>query len=516
MTVSKFKNVGNQLVDDLSSILPPAYESLINQTQINEKTPLQVHPVTSVEPPTLHIQLLRCFNFLCLTLSIISTIFISLAITYPTLLDFNFFFLNHHAGFDIPLSHSILTIQVLHLSLVALNPSSQSSHFPISSASQSIKLVQFSVILQIAIILLTPQLRQQQSGLSILSGLTLLCFLDLASSSLSFVDPSPSQPNLLINFRSRLSSHPHSLSRWLIHFNSSSEPIVSRLKQYRSHFYVTFLTFNTLLFTTSILFKAADSTPDQLQSVDFHLGPKIISTSLQFSCSPSIKSGTGPTILYFSPSAKTSFQSSQWIPSELESTRLCIFERPGYGRSFNLPLSHISDTVKVLENVLEQTGEFHRIHHDRRRSGFILIGQGYGALEAQIFASRNPNLIKSILLIEPETKESFFKLNQNLKRIDLVMRSAFRTCLTILNSILNHTFQRSLIELGFFNLNTLTPSPSMTRTLLQEKFLSNSLINYNDYTQNQKTFPKRVHIQTLHEGLSEDDWREALKDILSS
>lgn len=501
------------------SLDPPAYDSSLNSDLINESSPLL--PTTNPSPSTgssnHHPQIqsfrfeprpsnaaspsifFRLFCVFALQLALLFGLIIGLAITYPNVFKFNLTFFSHQAGFDLPITYCLVALLCLHLSLVALNPSS-SSHFPTQSARHTLVFLQFSIILQITLILLNEDLRHRESSLTIISGFLLLCFLDLAFSSINFVH------------RSQTSSSPHS-SELVIHlppgralYISSTRssltfqsflPLDLRISSVRKSFsrtfkhirlysYILFILFNTLLLTSNVLLKLSVSPNPQLHQVQIPLsslnshpvsGNEVVETRLQLSCQwlnqplNLIQSSsshhqrlpiTTQTILLFSPSGYTSHQSSQWIQSMslpdsgFISTRLCQFDRPGYNQSFNLPLGRISDSVKILEKVLDQTGEFDLLRRYWKgigASGFVLVGHGYGAwvtclssspplillciltyiplhctcfvllsifffwrgsrMEAKIFASRHPRLIKSVLYIEPDTEETFFDLDSD-------------------------------------------------------------------------------------------------------
>lgn len=352
---------------------PPAYNTHTTSSDMSQPPPaygertLQLQPPQAQLPTQAH-SILR-FGLLCaLILTLVFAFVTSLAVTYPSIFSHHSLFHSHRGGFDLPISHAVLAIQVIHLSLVALK-STPGPSFPFTAASRAISLTKFSVIFQLAIILLIHHLHLQESGLTILSGLLLLFLLNIAPNALLLATETTSQSNPLIQIRPKPSSYP-------------------------ANCYITFLSFHSLLLTASVLFKAQEPhlASDQLHNVHIRLGSSfhVTSTALQLRCS-SIHHPPRPsairTILYFSPSGQTASESSQWIsslssfgfsPSNTVLLRLCVFERPGYGHSFNLPLSCISDGVTVLEAVLEKMGEFKKLTL-HQNSGFVLVGNGYGA-----------------------------------------------------------------------------------------------------------------------------------------
>ncbi|CAH7672966.1 expressed protein [Phakopsora pachyrhizi] len=147
------------------------------------------------------------------------------------------------------------------------------------------------------------------------------------------------------------------------------------------------------------------------------------------------------TIISFSPSRFTSYESTRWIQSLkthpnsiLSSSRLCQFDRPGYNFSDNLTINQISSSVIILEKALKTSGEFDRLHHNWNgvgSSGFVLVGHDYGALEAKLFASRNSRWINSIVYIDPQSGKRFFSDQLNLASFTTVVAWSFTNSLLL-------------------------------------------------------------------------------------
>lgn len=80
--------------------------------------------------------------------------------------------------------------------------------------------------------------------------------------------------------------------------------------------------------------------------------------------------------------------------------RVCYWDRPGYGLSDNIPSSEFPFVVRALSQALDQAGELARFSSSKR-SGLILVGEGYGAMLSSYFASLKPDILQSVLYVDP-------------------------------------------------------------------------------------------------------------------
>lgn len=121
------------------------------------------------------------------------------------------------------------------------------------------------------------------------------------------------------------------------------------------------------------------------------------------------------------------------------SVRVCYWDRPGYGFSQNAPTAAVGHTVAALSQALHLSGELARLSSsasftdqseftlenyvegdyddgdatltaldnlppappNRPRNGFIVVGDGYGALLSSVFAAKNARLIHSAVYLNP-------------------------------------------------------------------------------------------------------------------
>ncbi|EGG12794.1 uncharacterized protein MELLADRAFT_76348 [Melampsora larici-populina 98AG31] len=471
-------------------------------------------------------QFIRLLGFFSLILSILFTIIISLSITHQSKIFYlNSFIFSHFSSFEIPIYYSILSFLIIHLVLVNLNHHKSFSIL----VHHTIHFTQFNILIQVFVILFDGELRSKESGLTLLSATILLGALDLAKfiHSSTHSQQQVRTPLVIHNVNQSLSFiRPSSF-----YLSRNQNNLSNAFKRFRFIGYSIFITLNTLILTTTLLLKASDSNPvpsDQLHTVEIsfptidhhyhhHHEEQLIETSLQMKCewlnqpNPSILSNQSTsnlpiktnTILLFSPSAYTAKESSRWI-SSIESfkkndlfngIRFCQFDRPGYDHSFNLPMTKISDSVNVMDQVLNQIGEFDQIQKNWngiRHSGFIVVGHGYGALEAKVFVSKHPHLIKSILYIDPETEDTFFNLDQDLTDSPLrQFSSSLHNMYKIFISSWKYTISTRLSILPIKSI-----SPSMTRSIIQESTISFSILAYDEFIELTKPNHLSNHFKT--------------------
>ncbi|KAH9819175.1 hypothetical protein DFH28DRAFT_1093818 [Melampsora americana] len=483
-------------------------------------------------------QFFRLLGFFALLLSILFIILISLSITHQSkIFNLNSLLFSHFSSFEFPIAYSLLSFLIIHLVLVNLN------HYNSFSLllHHTIHFTQLNILIQLFTIIINDQIRTKESGLTILSAIILLGFLDLAKiiNTSTHSQEEVHQLNLIrTSFNIRNSTRSYSLIRPLnSYFTRTQTDLNKTFKHFRFISYSIFITFNTLILTTNLLSKASNPNPlpsNQLHTVQIpfskfdhhhHHGEEeeLIETKLQLKCewlnepNPTIHSNQTKssnsnfplqtkTILLFSPSSYTAQESSRWIssitsfnPNDLLSgIRFCQFDRPGYDHSFNLPITKISDSVRVMDQVLLQSGEFDQLQKNWNgigHSGFILIGHGYGALEANVFVSNHPELIKSILYLDPETKDTFFNLDQDL--IDNPFRkfsTSIHNMFKILISSWKYTFTH---QFSFFSIKSI--SPSMTRAIIQESALSTSILAYDEFVEltHSTHFPTHLNTKVL-------------------
>ncbi|KDE04500.1 hypothetical protein MVLG_05066 [Microbotryum lychnidis-dioicae p1A1 Lamole] len=139
------------------------------------------------------------------------------------------------------------------------------------------------------------------------------------------------------------------------------------------------------------------------------------------------------TILIESDQGISGAESARWVlkmlkEGELTSgdfeTRVCYWDRPGYGLSDSSPTSALPEVVTALSQALTAAGEMARLEPPSSlasvdnstigqeletkfaptplaRSGFVLVSQGYGSLASSLFATINPRLTHSFLYLSP-------------------------------------------------------------------------------------------------------------------
>ena len=109
-----------------------------------------------------------------------------------------------------------------------------------------------------------------------------------------------------------------------------------------------------------------------------------------------------PTILF---EARQGESSLTWEPLQSElanSTRVCAYDRAGYGWSERSPHSRtVVDMVDEMQELLKRA---------EINGPFLHVGHSIGALNMRLFAYRNPNQVIGIVLIEPSHEEMIIRL----------------------------------------------------------------------------------------------------------
>ena len=88
--------------------------------------------------------------------------------------------------------------------------------------------------------------------------------------------------------------------------------------------------------------------------------------------------------------------SERWTPMQAQIaqiTRVCTYDRAGYGASEPVPLPrHSQRLADELQHLLENAGI---------KGPYVLVGHSLGGLTMQIFADRYPDLVASLILLDP-------------------------------------------------------------------------------------------------------------------
>lgn len=107
--------------------------------------------------------------------------------------------------------------------------------------------------------------------------------------------------------------------------------------------------------------------------------------------------GATPTIVLESGGAENATQWANLQPEIARLTGLAVvsYDRPGFGAS-DLPSSPYDPVLEMrqLKRGLKRLGLDHEV---------ILVGHSYGALLNQLYASQNPEAIRGVVLIDPNT-----------------------------------------------------------------------------------------------------------------
>ena len=75
-----------------------------------------------------------------------------------------------------------------------------------------------------------------------------------------------------------------------------------------------------------------------------------------------------------------------------EETRVCTYDRAGYGRSEPGPMPRHSRQAAELKLLLENAGI---------EGPYLLVGHSLGGLNAQVFAGDYPDLVAGLVLVDP-------------------------------------------------------------------------------------------------------------------
>lgn len=110
----------------------------------------------------------------------------------------------------------------------------------------------------------------------------------------------------------------------------------------------------------------------------------------------------GPTILLEGGWTATTLWWRQIQARVARTTRVCSYDRAGYGFSDPGPLPRSAAAIADdLDALLKAAGE---------RGPFILVAHSLGGLDARIFADRHPQSVKGLLLIEPAVPDQLVQM----------------------------------------------------------------------------------------------------------
>jgi len=103
-----------------------------------------------------------------------------------------------------------------------------------------------------------------------------------------------------------------------------------------------------------------------------------------------------PTVLLESGLNEFSLHWSLLQPLLSRDTRTCAYDRAGFG------WSDISDRASTVENQVSDLEEM--IRQMANRQPLILIGHSYGSFLVRLYALRNPQFVKAIILLDPASE----------------------------------------------------------------------------------------------------------------
>lgn len=129
-------------------------------------------------------------------------------------------------------------------------------------------------------------------------------------------------------------------------------------------------------------------------------------------------SGTGsPTVIV---DVGLGDDSTDWLPIQQavsNTSRICVFDRPGYGWSDFGPAPRTSNRIAgELEILLEQA---------EIAPPYILVGHSFGGYNIRVFAANNPQMVAGMVLVDASHEDQYnqFKINlpNNFNRRGTIM-----------------------------------------------------------------------------------------------
>lgn len=116
-----------------------------------------------------------------------------------------------------------------------------------------------------------------------------------------------------------------------------------------------------------------------------------------------------PTVILDAGLGGTSLEWVRVQPAVARFSRVCSYDRSGYGWSESIPGPRTSTIiVKELEQLLRLSEE---------PGPYILVGHSFAGLNVRLFASRYPERIAGLVLVDPTHEEQFERLTrEELKR----------------------------------------------------------------------------------------------------
>ncbi len=112
--------------------------------------------------------------------------------------------------------------------------------------------------------------------------------------------------------------------------------------------------------------------------------------------------------------------STDWLPIQQAvstNTRICVFDRPGYGWSDFGPSPRTSNRIATeLEILLEQADI---------APPYILVGHSFGGYNIRVFAANNPQMVAGMVLVDASHEDQYnqfkIKLPNNFNRRGTIM-----------------------------------------------------------------------------------------------
>jgi pimeloyl-ACP methyl ester carboxylesterase len=109
--------------------------------------------------------------------------------------------------------------------------------------------------------------------------------------------------------------------------------------------------------------------------------------------------------------------STDWLQAVSTNTRICVFDRPGYGWSDFGPSPRTSNRIaSELEILLEQADI---------APPYILVGHSFGGYNIRVFAANNPQMVAGMVLVDASHEDQYnqfkIKLPNNFNRRGTIM-----------------------------------------------------------------------------------------------
>ncbi len=130
-----------------------------------------------------------------------------------------------------------------------------------------------------------------------------------------------------------------------------------------------------------------------------------------------------PTVVFDSGVGCTSLDWSLVQPTLAKSTRVVSYDRAGYGWSDESPLERTS------ENIVK---ELHTLLHNAGIPGpYLLVGHSFGGINARLFASKYPNEVAGIVLVDSSHEDILEKMPMPKPDENKILFMSYTGCLRL-------------------------------------------------------------------------------------